>query len=105
MAGNTSVAAGKCADGDPYLQINADGGRIGISSTPPVTGMTGSYFICSSGVLGKIAKQLDTQLDDGVSDTGSFRITTKATAPATAAAALTPTNVLDGTAYTACLSF
>ena len=102
MAGNTTVA---CTDGNAYLQTNADGGRVGISSTVPITGMTGSYYVCSFGVLGKIAKQLDTQLDDGVSDTGSFRIVATATAPAAAAAALIPANVLDGTAYTACLSF
>ena len=103
MAGNTTA---NCATGDAYLQTNADGGRIGISSTVPITGMTGSYFICSSGVLGKIAKQLDTQLDDGVSDTGSFRIMAQTTAPGGVGAAITPTsNVLDGTAYTACLSF
>ena len=104
MAGNTTA---NCATGNAYIQANADGGRIGISSTVPLTGMTGSYFICSSGVLGKIAKQLDTQLDDGVSDTGSFRIMAQAAAaPGGVAAAITPTSsVLDGTAYTACLSF
>ena len=103
MAGNTTV---DCSNGSTYLQVNADGGRIGISSTAPITGMTGSYFICSSGVLGKIAKQLDTQLDDGVSDTGSFRITAKLTAPGGVGSAITPTSAVDdGTAYTACLAF
>ena len=105
MAGNTTV---NCATGNPYIQSNADGGRIGISSTIPITGMTGSYYICSSGVLGKIAKQLDTQLDDGVANTGSFRITAQTTAPGGVGTAIDPTvapGVVDGTAYTACLSF
>ena len=103
MAGNTSP---NCATGDAYLQANADGNRIGISSTVPITGMTGSYYVCSTGVLGKIAKQLDTQLDDGESNTGSFRIMAFAAAPGGVGTAITPTsNVLDGTAYTACLSF
>ena len=100
VAGNTTVA---CTAGSTYLQTNADGGRVGISSTAPITGMTGSYFICTDGVLGKIAKQLDTQLDDGVSTTGSFRIADRQTAPGTAAAA--QATVVDGTAYTACLAF
>ena len=98
LAGPTIV---NCAAGQDYLQKNADGGRIGISSTPQITGMTGSFNICSSGIVGKIAKQLDTQLDDGNTITGSFRVSEiliPATALATAA-------VNDGTAYLVCLAF
>ena len=104
LAGNT---INDCATGSAYLQTNADGGRIGISSTMHITGMTGSYNICSDGVLGKIAKQLDTQLDDGVSNTGSFRIIVRATAPAASGAAVVPSATLpdDSTPYTVCLSF
>jgi prepilin-type N-terminal cleavage/methylation domain-containing protein len=104
LAGNT---INNCTTGSAYLQTNADGGRIGISSTMHITGMTGSYNICSDGVLGKIAKQLDTQLDDGVSNTGSFRIIVRATAPAASGAAVVPSATLpdDSTPYTVCLSF
>lgn len=102
LAGAT---AEDCSTGNAYVQINADGGRIGISSTMHITGMTGSYNICSDGVLGKIAKQLDTQLDDGVSNTGSFRVIARATAPAAAGAALAPASVDDATSYTVCLAF
>jgi prepilin-type N-terminal cleavage/methylation domain-containing protein len=102
LAGATTA---NCASGNAYLQTNADGGRIGISSTMHITGMTGSYNICSDGVLGKIAKQLDTQLDDGVSNTGSFRIIGRGTAPATGGNAVTPSEVADATSYTVCLAF
>ena len=71
LAGPTAVS---CAAGADYLQKNADGGRIGISSTTQIAGMTGSFFICSSGILGKFARQLDTQLDDGTTTTGSVRV-------------------------------
>ena len=90
--------------GSTYTQKNADGGRVGISSTMQMTlptAMTGSYNICSTGVLGKIAKQLDTQLDDGNTSTGSFRVSD----PATPGTALTNANVLDGNAYLICLAF
>ena len=102
LAGNTTV---NCTLGDPYVQSNADGGRIGISSTMYITGMTGSYNICSTGVLGKIAKQLDTQLDDGVSTTGSFRVAALVAGlpPAGPVAAVTPVD--DATSYTVCLAF
>jgi hypothetical protein len=99
LAGNTSV---DCSDGSAYLQINADGGRIGISSTMQITGMTGSYNICSTGVLGKIAKQLDTQLDDGNPATGSLRISNPAVSAATA---LTTGEVGDSLSTLVCLSF
>ena len=101
LAGSTTV---NCALGNAYVQTNADGGRIGISSTMQMTAptaMTGSYNICSTGVLGKIAKQLDTQLDNGDPQTGSFRVATIA-APATA---LVLASVDDATSYLVCLSF
>jgi prepilin-type N-terminal cleavage/methylation domain-containing protein len=101
LAGSTTV---NCAAGDAYLQTNADGGRIGISSTMQMTlptVMSGSYNICSTGVLGKIAKQLDTQLDDGNTQTGSFRVALIGT-PATALA----TNLVnDADSFLVCLAF
>ena len=99
LAGNTTV---DCSAGSAYLQSNADGGRIGISSTMQITGMTGSYNICSTGVLGKIAKQLDTQLDDGNPAAGSLRISDPAVSAATA---LTSGNVGDSLSTLVCLSF
>ncbi len=101
LAGSTTV---NCTTGDAYVQINADGGRVGISSTMQMTLptlMTGSYNICSTGVLGKIAKQLDTQLDDGNTQTGSFRVADIAT-PTTA---LATASVLDANSYLVCLAF
>ena len=101
LAGSTTVG---CTAGDAYLQTNADGGRIGISSTMQMTAptaMTGSYNICSTGVLGKIAKQLDTQLDDANTQTGSFRVA-DITAPTTA---LATASVLDANSYLVCLAF
>lgn len=87
-----------CTDGAEYVPKNADGGRIGISSTTQITGMTGTYFICTTGILGKFAKQLDTQLDDGVGNTGSVRA---ALVSAPTAAVATPT---DSDSYVVCMS-
>lgn len=69
--------------------------------TLPAPGMTGTYNICSTGILGKFAKQLDTQLDDGNTLTGSLRVATTAT-PTTAIATAT---VDDATSYLVCLAF
>jgi prepilin-type N-terminal cleavage/methylation domain-containing protein len=60
-----------------YLPRNADGGVIGIASnltaTPYIDNMKGTYLVCSVGILGKYAKQLDTTLDDGCTNTGSVQ--------------------------------
>ena len=99
---------------DKYYPINADGGRIGIQSvsgftkiTGP-TAMTGAFVICSEGILGKFATQLDTTLDDGETSTGSVR----AIADGTTGNALTTADINDATPtpgpsdpYTVCMSF
>ncbi len=95
-AGPTDVAT------ENYYPVNADGGRIGIQSITTlvaVTGLSGAYAICSEGVLGKYAKQLDSTMDDGVGDTGSMRIVVKAT-PSTGVAAPD-----DASPYVVCLAF
>src|SRR5262245_21750873 len=58
----SNLAAGPTDTGDAtYRPTNAVGGQIGISSTtanPQITGMTGTYQVCSKGILGKFAVQL-----------------------------------------------
>jgi prepilin-type N-terminal cleavage/methylation domain-containing protein len=93
--GSTTVGA---AD---YPPLNAMGGRVGIQSAKPFTSMnSGTYFICSAGIPGKFAKQLDSQLDDGVSNTGSLQFGTTADG---STAAATPASLNDTTIYTVCL--
>jgi prepilin-type N-terminal cleavage/methylation domain-containing protein len=61
-----------------YAPRNSDGGQIGIASNstsaPYITGLKGTYIVCSVGILGKYAKQLDTTLDDGCTNTGSMQV-------------------------------
>lgn len=86
------------------MPTNADGGRLGIQSTAPITGMSGSYFVCSEGIQGKLAKQIDITMDDGNTAAGSVRI---ASGPysGTALAAVATTAIVDGTTYIVCSSF
>ena len=94
-----------CTTGNAYVPTNADGGRIGVQSVSGFTtitgGMTGAFVICSDGILGKFAKQLDTTLDDGETSTGSLR----AVVSGTPGAGVLTSAIVDSTAYTACLSF
>jgi prepilin-type N-terminal cleavage/methylation domain-containing protein len=91
------------------LPTNADGGRIGVQSAPPITGMSGSYFVCSDGIQGKFAKQIDQTLDDGDTAAGSVRVAANPTATwstAVAAVPLTGTGaIVDSTTYMVCMGF
>ena len=78
---------------------NADGGRIGIQSSVPITGLAGAFFICSDGIQGKFAKQLDTMMDDGNTATGSMRVAADLATPTPIAT----TSIADSTTYLVCM--
>ncbi len=93
-----------------YWPTNAMGGMIGINSASAaaaqITGMTGTYQICSSGILGKFVKQLDIQMDDGDTATGSMRATANVTSTTFAASAAVATATIDdAVSYTVCQTF
>lgn len=86
-----------------YLPRNADGGRLGVQSITgftEITGMTGLYVVCSQNIAGRLVKQIDASLDDGATDSGSFRAIIDGTPAAVASAA-----IVDGNPYTVCYSF
>jgi prepilin-type N-terminal cleavage/methylation domain-containing protein len=101
-----------------YEPRNADNGIIGITSTSPVKPaegtaadsrpMTGAFFICSAGVTARLARQVDSTMDDGVTNTGNVRA--MAETDGTPAASTTATNI-DAAAeagalrYTVCAAF
>lgn len=94
-----STATPTSANVNDFLPRNALGGKVGVSSSSPITSHTGgSYFVCSEAISGVFAKQLDVTFDDGETSTGSMRIRT-----AGAAAAVQTTNVIDSDAYVVCL--
>ncbi len=104
----TAPASGGVLD---FLPKNADGGFIGITSgsstNSPITGLTGTYVVCSTSILGKYAKQLDTTMDDGNTSTGSLRAMANVTALAattTAASAVASSAIDDATSYTMCMA-
>ena len=98
-----------------YLPTNAVNGTIGIqsgttvaanapinASAGPANPIRGSYVVCSTSILGKYVKQLDTQLDDGNTAAGSM-MATPTTGYAIGAVA-TPTASIDEAAtYTVCM--
>jgi prepilin-type N-terminal cleavage/methylation domain-containing protein len=103
-----NLAAGSTTPGaSDYIPKNALGGDVGISSAATaqlqISGMSGSYQICSKGVLGKFAIQLDTQMDDGQTNQGSIRAVADGAALGSAGVA---TGSIDPAAsYTVCIVF
>jgi len=111
------LAPGGTTLGDAsYLPTNASGGTIGIQSgttdvlKTPVKdsngkAIGGAYIVCSTGILGKFVKQLDIQMDDGKTDSGSM-MATPTTAYAlgkTATATDGVGGIDDALTYTVCL--
>ena len=100
--GSTDIANATATNG--FYPTNADGGRIGVSGDQPIEDLPGAYFMCSSGILGKYAKQLDLTIDDGTPNGGSLRATT-----GTDFAPATPEDVedtwSDSGSYTLCMGF
>ncbi len=101
------LAPGSTVVGAPaYIQRNADGGQVGIQSksgfnTINDTTFVGAYVICSDGIVGKLAKQIDVILDDGVSNTGSVRLQESGKTTTSIA----PSSVTDSTFYSVCMAF
>ena len=95
-----------------YYPNNVEGGRIGLTGAIvtqiPIIGMTGTYVFCSSGILGKFARQLDAAIDDNNTTTGSVRVrplVTGGTVAAPAAAIASTVADFDTTGYTVCMTF
>jgi len=98
------LATGSTTIGAPdYLPRNAVGGPIGITNglpaNTPIANLKGAYVICSGGILGKFAKQLDITMDDGNTATGSMMTTAGSGVGATAVAGAPD----DNTPYTVCM--
>ena len=96
-AGSTNMAdAG-------FYPTNSEGGRIGVSGVSPITTLKGQYYICSKGIIGKFAKQLDTTMDNGTSADGSMQALEQ---PAGAAVGTTAAIAYDDAkTYTVCMAF
>lgn len=81
-----------------WLPRNAFSGRIGVTSTSPVSGWGGSFFVCQENLAGSFARQVDIAMDDGLPNTGTVRLLS-------GGAAVAPADLNDATAYTVCAAY
>ena len=96
--GATAYSAGVA-----FQPTNSVGGLIGVTNAgqSPASNLRGSYVVCSNGIAGKFAKQLDITMDDGATDTGSMRTVTQG--QVTPMNAITTANIIDDTTYLVCM--
>lgn len=101
----SGLITGNPADvGVAALPRNAFNGVTGVMTDPLVAvmgGMPGTK-VCMSQVPGKAARALDTQLDDGVGNTGSLRATAGVAAVANTVPGAAVAAYNDDTVYTIC---
>ena len=111
-----NLASGPTAVGDAdYIPKNAMNAIIGVSSAQDsqieidnkaanaTNPMTGTYQVCSKGILGKFVKQLDIQMDDGNTASGSMRA--HADGAALGSVSTATTAVDEAAPYTVCMTF
>ncbi|MCR4299206.1 MAG: prepilin-type N-terminal cleavage/methylation domain-containing protein [Gallionella sp.] len=100
-----NLAAGPVDTAGDIRPDNASGGKIGLTNAAesPITGMTGSYIVCSNSIPGKFAKQLDITLDNQDTASGSLRVVAAGTT--TPAAAIATASIVDDTPYLVCMGF
>ncbi|MBP9655575.1 MAG: prepilin-type cleavage/methylation domain-containing protein, partial [Rhodocyclaceae bacterium] len=83
---------------------NAEGGPMGITSTPPVAGWAGNFFVCSTNIQGRFVRQLDTTIDDGNTATGTLRVICQNECPTAPSFPANLTTAEDANLYTVCAS-
>lgn len=57
-----------------FLPNNAESGRIGVTGYSPIGSLAGSFFVCSGGITARFARQIDSSMDDGATDTGNVQV-------------------------------
>ena len=101
LATGPTVVPSTTPDTTGYIPRNSEGGRIGIQSDAFITGMRGSFFICSSGIAGRFVKQIEITMDDGNTATGSVQ----AVSGETAGTPIANNSVVDSDSYTVCVGY
>jgi len=92
-----------------YIPRNADGGPIGITGDS-VSGnpnpWPANFYTCTAGVQGRFARQIDTTIDDGNTQTGTVRVIGVGTVSQTAVANtfINVTAADDANLYTVCVA-
>ena len=97
VSGDTDTAS------SGYPAKNVVGGSLGVTSqaSNPIIGLKGAIIVCSDGIAGRLAKQIDIALDDGGTDTGAMMVTARGTS--VGGTALANDAIADDQLYLVCM--
>lgn len=99
---NLTTGPTSISDVDAYVPFNAENGRIGITGTTPVASLRGAFFVCSANISARFARQIDSSMDDGVTNTGNVQVLPTS---GTDAPVLTAADEGNSIAYTVCVAY
>jgi prepilin-type N-terminal cleavage/methylation domain-containing protein len=70
LPGSTDFSSASAAS----LPVNAQGGRLGLSSKRPISSLrAAAFYVCSDAISGKLAQAVDAVLDDGEAGRGAMQ--------------------------------
>ena len=83
-----------------YVPLKSSGGIISVSkaSNAPIAGLKGSYIICTNNIAGGLVKQLDHEMDDGNTASGSMMVSN-----AIGGTGISTDSIVDSSTYMVCL--
>lgn len=81
-----------------YVLLPLSGGIMDRSKDAPIAGLTGNYIICTNNIAGGLVKQLDLEMDDGNTASGSMRVSN-----AIGGESVATDGIASDTAYVVCL--
>ena len=100
---NLTTGAVDVSDPATYLPNNAESGRIGVTGFAPLSSLAGSFFVCSSGINARFARQIDSSMDDGNTSTGNVQVEDPGTP--SQSLALTAADESGSATYAVCVAY
>ena len=100
---NLTTGSVDVSDPATYLPNNAESGRIGVTGFAPLSSLAGSFFVCSSGINARFARQIDSSMDDGNTSTGNVQVEDPGTP--SQSLALTAADESGSATYAVCVAY
>ncbi len=90
----------KVTNSNAYVPVKSSGGITGVSKafSAPIAGLKGDYIICTENIAGGLVKQLDLEMDDGNTASGSMMAS-----DAVGGAGIAADSIADSSTYMVCL--
>ncbi len=88
------------SNSNAYVPLKSSVGNIGVpkAHNAPIAGLKANYIVCTNNIAGKLAKQLDHEMDDGNTASGSMMVSN-----ASGGTGITTDSIVDSSTYMVCL--